>query len=211
MTAASGDPFPVSNPGGTILFVCTGNICRSPFLELALRHGLAQRHITSIAVRSAGTDALLRQPMAAPMADILADQNIDASSFRSRQLERHMVRSADLILTAERSHRSIVARLQPDALPRIFTLRQAARLVQSATEQEASDPGANAASQLATLIASGRAINHPSAGDGDDVPDPWQQSRSFYRHVAGMLKEPLDVLANVLAAHQTAPSFQREN
>ncbi|MET0859504.1 MAG: hypothetical protein ABW091_00610 [Microbacterium sp.] len=211
MTGASGTGFPVANSGGTILFVCTGNVCRSPFLELSLRHGLAQRRITSIAVRSAGTDALLRQPIAAPMADILADANIDATTFRSRQLERQMVRSADLILTAERSHRSVVARLQPDALPRIFTLRQAARLVQSAPSEAAIDNSANAASQLAMLIASGRVINHPSAGDGDDIPDPWQQPRSVYRSVAGMLKEPLDVLANALAAHQAAPSVQPEN
>ena len=140
------------------------------------------------------------------MAEIRAEASIDATAFRSRQLERQMVRSADLILTAERSHRSVVARLQPSALPRVFTLRQAARLVQSAPPDAVIETSANAAAQFAMLIASGRVINQPSAGDGDDVPDPWQQSRSVYRSVAGMMKEPLDVLANALAAHQAAPS-----
>jgi protein-tyrosine phosphatase len=198
---------PVASPGGTILFVCTGNVCRSPYLELMLRNSLAQNHITSIAVRSAGTDALLRQPIAPPMAGILAESGINPLTFRSRQLDRQMVRSADLILTAERSHRSVVARMQPSALPRIFTVRQAARLLQSAPTDSSIDPNDNLASRLAVLIASGRGLNQSSAGEGDDVPDPWQQSLSMYRAVAGMLKEPLDVLTSVLAAHRTAPSL----
>ncbi|WP_411721961.1 low molecular weight phosphatase family protein [Mycetocola sp.] len=198
---------PVADPGGTILFVCTGNVCRSPYLELMLRNSLGQKHITSIRVRSAGTDALLRQPIAPPMAGILADAGINADWFRSRQLERQMVRSADLILTAERSHRAVVARLQPSALPRIFTLRQAARLLQSGPGDAAIDADANAVTRLAALIAAGRGIHQSSAGDGDDVPDPWQQSLSTYRAVAGMLKEPLEVLTNVIAAQRTAPSF----
>ncbi|WP_183085021.1 arsenate reductase/protein-tyrosine-phosphatase family protein [Mycetocola manganoxydans] len=190
-----------------ILFVCTGNVCRSPYLELVLRNHLAQRHITSIAVRSAGTEALLHQPVAPPMAAILEQAGITTDTFRSRQLERQMVRSADLILTAERSHRSVVARLHPPALSRIFTLRQAARLLQFAPLDAPFVPEENAVSRLARLIASGRGLNQPSAGDGDDVMDPWQQSASTYRAVEGMLKEPLAVLANALAAQRTAPSF----
>ncbi|MFU8946818.1 hypothetical protein ACLRGF_08770 [Mycetocola zhadangensis] len=196
---------------GTILFVCTGNICRSPFLELSLRHRLAQRSITSVAVRSAGTEALLRRPIASLMEELLAQEDIDATSFRTRQLEKHMVRSADLILTAERSHRSAVARLLPSALPRIFTVRQAARLINAAPAGSVQGTGLNPVQYLALLCASGRTINQPSGGAKDDIPDPWQQSRSTYRNVAETMKEPLDVLANAIAAHRTAPSLSRTN
>jgi protein-tyrosine phosphatase len=205
MIAPTVEP-PATHAGGTILFICTGNVCRSPYLELVLRSHLVQHGMTSVAVRSAGTDALLRQPVAPPMAAILEQVGIKTDAFRSRQLEAPMVRGADLILTAEREHRAGAARLQPSALPRIFTLRQAARLLLAAPADAAVDPNDNAVSQLATLIAAGRGFNQPAAGNGDDVPDPWQQPVSVYRTVEGMLKEPLAVLANVLTAQRTAPS-----
>ncbi|AWB87303.1 hypothetical protein C3E77_12250 [Mycetocola zhujimingii] len=198
-------PLSMAGTDGTILFVCSGNICRSPFLELTMRRSLAQHHITSIAVRSAGTDALLRQSVAGPMAEILREDNIDPSLFRSRQLSHQLVASADLILTAERAHRSVAARMHPSAVSRIFTVTQAARLLQAAPPLPP-DPALNPVAQLTSLIASGRGVNQTSAGNGDDIADPWQQSRSVYRAVARAMKEPLAVIVHALVAQRTALS-----
>ena len=62
-SSASADPV---TTGGSVLVVCTGNVCRSPFLQLALQRQLEARRRhgePGITVTSAGTGALTGQPM----------------------------------------------------------------------------------------------------------------------------------------------------
>lgn len=69
------DAAPVAT--GTILTVCTGNICRSPMAEVLLRSGLAG---LPIRVHSAGTHALVDHEMTAPAQEIAAERGADADA-----------------------------------------------------------------------------------------------------------------------------------
>ena len=73
--------------------VCTGNVCRSPYLERRLRHELAG---TGIAVESAGTKARAGLEMDEGTRERLDSAGIDAGGFQARQLSADMVSRAGL-------------------------------------------------------------------------------------------------------------------
>ncbi len=80
-----------------ILFVCSGNTCRSPMAEAALRSELKKRKIPWIAVRSAGTGAEAGNAMSPLAAEALKNAAIPVSpKFRSRKLTETVVSFAKL-------------------------------------------------------------------------------------------------------------------
>lgn len=110
----------------TVLFVCTGNVCRSPAAELLLKQ-LLGTSASRFTIRSAGTKAVAEQPVDPTIASLLVHLGVRVDHFRSRALEVPMISSADLILTASTSHRAAVARLHPASLRKTLTLKQLAR------------------------------------------------------------------------------------
>lgn len=104
---------------GTILIVCTGNVCRSPYIERRLSAALGE---TSIAVSSAGTSALVGSRMDPRVAVRLSELGLNSDGFVARQLTAEMARAADLILGATREHRSLIVRMEPSVLRRTYAL-----------------------------------------------------------------------------------------
>ena len=112
-----------------ILFVCTGNICRSPTAErLAAAHASAQK-IPDFAASSAGTRAVIGHPVHSTAGEVLAGLGGDPSHFAARQLSARVASVADLVLTMTRGHRDAVLELAPHKLHRTFTLAEASILV----------------------------------------------------------------------------------
>src|SRR5579885_3058612 len=116
----------------TVLFVCTGNICRSPTAERLLRHRLRERFGPSMpfAVTSAGTGALVGEAIYPDAATLLTAAGVDVAGFAARSLARPMAESANLVLAMTREHRAAVARVAPRVLPKLFTLREFARVLE---------------------------------------------------------------------------------
>ncbi len=99
-----------------ILFVCSGNTCRSPLAEGIARKILSDRIRIPIDVSSAGASAFEGMPAAQHAASVAAQHGIDLSRHRSRLLNRQTVRDADLIVTMGSKHRKTVGVIDPDAL-----------------------------------------------------------------------------------------------
>jgi protein-tyrosine phosphatase len=93
-----------------VLFVCTGNTCRSPLAEVALRLTL-DRDGERVQVGSAGTAAWEGQPAAEHSVAIAAREGGDLRSHRSRRLTPEMLREADLVLVMEAGHLDAVLAL----------------------------------------------------------------------------------------------------
>jgi protein-tyrosine-phosphatase len=95
-----------------ILFVCTGNTCRSPMAEALLRRALESRGVAGqVTVASAGTGAWDGAPASEGAYLVGLEQDVDLSGHRARLLTRELVASADLILVMSRHHSMRVAEL----------------------------------------------------------------------------------------------------
>ena len=87
-----------------LLFVCTGNTCRSPMAEALARRLAAERGLHDVAVSSAGTGALDGTPASDGALLVAMEQGLDLSLHRSRTLTRAIVDEADLILAMGPGH-----------------------------------------------------------------------------------------------------------
>jgi glycine hydroxymethyltransferase len=106
----------------TILFLCTGNVCRSPMAEGLFRHAVKGRG--DFRIVSAGIGAIDGQPPTHHSVQAMKELGIDISTQRSRALTADLVRSADLILGMTHSHTDTVALLYPSAAEKTFLLRE---------------------------------------------------------------------------------------
>lgn len=173
--AADDDPLDV-------LFVCTANICRSPWLELRARQLLGAD--ARVRFASAGTNGFTDHAMDEVMAATLDDAGQDA--FRSRPLTGPAVEAADVVLTATGDHRDLVIAEFPSAFRRTFTLTQ---FVEAAEAEPAGDVRA----VLQTLARSPR-----SPQDAPDIHDPYGKGPDAARTAAELMEEWVGRLVGIL-------------
>jgi protein-tyrosine phosphatase len=126
-----------------VLVVCIGNICRSPTAEVLFRHRLGEG--SKVTVSSAGLGAMVGHGIDRTALDLLSEHGMDGSAHRGRQLDRSLLRAADLVLAMERDHVGSVTRMAPEASGKVFLLDRWL--------------------------------------DGQDIPDPYRQSRPAFEHV----------------------------
>jgi len=184
-----------------ILTVCTGNICRSPVAERLLQAGLDQAVPGGFVVTSAGTHAMVGDPIQPPSADIVRAFGGNAEGFAARQLTSRILRGVDLVLTMTSGHRGEVLKLDASVLKRTFTIREFARML-DVLDDRATAPGTaetpteathDAGKRLAAnaeawrgLPARAAAVRHlslPSDSSENDVIDPYRRGLDIYRQM----------------------------
>jgi len=106
----------------TILFICTGNVCRSPMAEALFRRATDGRG--DFRVLSAGIGATDGQPPTPHSVTAMRELGIDISAQRSRMLTAELVRQADFIFGMTRGHVDTIALLYPPAAEKTFLLRE---------------------------------------------------------------------------------------
>ena len=106
----------------TILFICTGNICRSPMAEGLFRHAVAGQG--EYRVLSAGLGAMDGQPPSAHSVTAMKELGIDISKQRSRMMTAELAKEADYIFGMTHSHVDTVQLLYPQAAEKTFLMRE---------------------------------------------------------------------------------------
>ncbi|MGN6607117.1 MAG: low molecular weight phosphatase family protein [Jatrophihabitans sp.] len=160
-----------------LLFVCTGNICRSPAAEAMLRAWTAPG--ADLVVTSAGTAAVIGAPVDAPTARRLTRLGVDASGHRARALTPAMIGGADLVLTAEVRHRDLAMTAAPAAFRRMFTMKEFVRLAAHARATGTLAPGdAVDLAALTAALADARAAAGSVPPGADDIADPFRRGRA---------------------------------
>lgn len=94
-----------------ILFLCTGNTCRSPMAAAVARDALARRGWRHVEVRSAGVAALPGAPASDQAVGAASERDLDLSDHRASQLDEDGVRWADLVLCMSPSHVRVAEQL----------------------------------------------------------------------------------------------------
>ena len=183
-----------------ILTVCTGNICRSPFMERALQSELDRSWGPGVVeVRSAGTGALAGEPMNPPALRVLQAAGYSADGFVARSLTPEIVASADLVLTATRRHRGLVAQMHPKALRYAFTLREFADLVSDVPrESYAADDPRSHVQALVQAAAARRGMRPPLSDEDSDIVDPYLREDVVFDTMSTQVMSALPQVAAAL-------------
>jgi protein-tyrosine-phosphatase len=102
-----------------ILFICTGNTCRSPLAEYLLRHKAGELY----KVQSAGISAFNGGPIAGHVQRLLEEQGV-RPEHASQSVTPELIEWADLVLTMTQSHKQQLIHVFPEKGENIFTLKQ---------------------------------------------------------------------------------------
>lgn len=106
-----------------ILFVCTGNICRSPMAEGYLKYLCQKNKIKGVDVKSAGVGALDGCPASDEALMVLRSFGIDLSIHRSQRLTAALLGWADIVIVMTQGHKEIINRRFPDFNGKIVLLK----------------------------------------------------------------------------------------
>jgi protein-tyrosine phosphatase len=170
-----------------VLFVCIGNVARSPLGERLLASALPQ---DSFEVSSAGIGAAVGSAMAPEAAAHLAAYGGTADGFVSRQLVPSMVQESDLVLTATTGIRTRVLEDAPGALRRTFTVLELAALLDFVAPD--SDPS--------VVVRAAAGERSRAALDQYDIPDPNGRGDEAHRVAAEAMKTAVDRIAKGLGS-----------
>lgn len=182
------NPFQIKRPGAlaaeeiykvagkkNVLFVCTGNSCRSVMAEAYLKKRLSEQGRHDLEVFSAGILGIPNLGASSQTKQVLEKEGMSVQAHRSRKVDELMIKKSDIIFVMEKMHEQRVLEIVPEAKNRIFLLKEFVR-----------------------------ASRHAFAGRWGidtislDIGDPIGQDATFYERTFGIIKESIERLIEIL-------------
>ena len=189
-----------------VLFVCTGNICRSPVGEQLFRaradevardrFGLTDAS-AMLQVESAGVYAREGDRMTGQAADLSLRFGADPARHASKRLTERHLEDAGLVLGATRDHRREIVSMFPRVSRRAFTITEFARLFENLVSDAAAvdavraQLGADFGPVVVAAVSARRGLVRPDRASDDDVVDPYRRSQKTYDSVGMVLDDAM--------------------
>jgi protein-tyrosine-phosphatase len=167
-----------------VLFVCTANISRSPFLELTARSLAGEG--ADVVFASAGTHGFDARAMDEAMVPLLPSGAAGAE-HASRRLTREIMAEADVVLTAESAHRTFILEEFPQHFRKVFTVGQFAASVTDHPDLRGR--------ALVEAAAARRTASRPE----HDIADPYRRGDVAAATAADTMSRMLSVIVPRLA------------
>jgi protein-tyrosine phosphatase len=204
------------------LFVCTGNICRSPVAEALFTSKLLHRfpHLFPfVSISSAGVSAIEGGPPTQSAIQSMDLWGIDIEYHRATALTRRQLAGADLIITMAREHILAVERLEADAASRTYTLKYLASFREQVIQELGDTVPREEAElhdrfrQVMALVRSGlvpKESRKPLKGDREaefgsrafDIMDPVGGSLEVYLMVAEDIDNAIEALMDMFCGRE---------
>ena len=140
MRPRSSDRPPIPANVRSVLFVCLGNICRSPFAALVAQRHLVERGVTRVVCTSAGLEPSNAAGSPPEACTASARYGVSLDGHRPRAITRALVDGADLIVVMERAHVDDLAKAYPDHHDRVVLLPLLDRTAQGHERYGIADP-----------------------------------------------------------------------
>jgi protein-tyrosine phosphatase len=188
------EPVRPNGGAGRVLIVCTGNVCRSPYIERRLAQLLGH---TGLVITSAGTDAMVGAPIEPASAARLQRVGADSKNFAARMLTPAILAEVDLVLTATREHRAKAVRMHPRAMRSCFTLGDFSDLVRD-LPHESPAPDESWAAHVARLAHGARGVVPPRPSDEADIVDPYRRPDYFYDQMVSQIEREIGPIIDAL-------------
>ena len=144
-----------------ILFVCSGNSCRSPMAEGLLKKRLFPEFIDRVEIKSAGTLGLIDLPPTPLAIQVCEEKGVDISSHLSQSLTKELLEQSDLVLVMADHHKEFIGSNYPEQIDKVHLL----------TEFDAS--------------------NSQNKEKPTSIPDPIGMNLDFYRKVVNQIDAEL--------------------
>lgn len=186
-----------------ILFVCTGNICRSPMAAGIAAARIMERCSSAsfpVTVSSAGVAGLDGRAAADEAVEVMRRRGIDITAHRARSVSRSILGDADIVLTMEETQSRRVAEIG-SGVP-VLLLARLGETAEKALEVPERLLAARGPSQrLGLLLAAAAELERSGGWDLPDrayeVADPFGMTMESYAEAAGVMEAPIE---SILAA-----------
>lgn len=179
-----------------VLFVCTGNICRSPMGELMFPQFFNDPNLE---VDSAGTQGLIDHEIDPSSGRLMEQDGIDASEFRSKRLTPQLARESDLIICFTKNQRQQIVSIAPTVGRKTVTLSDLAALCEYCAQHGLLE-GETYEDRL-TSVLNQASLVRPQLGQAEDIADPYRKEFAAFEIAHEQIGKSIETIAAAVIPH----------